>query len=130
MVVDNEPLLSIDLGNGSKSTDYDTSRADYPFKADMYNFGLILLELLTGKVERNGSDLAKWVHSVVLEEWTGEVFDKELFSEGASEGRMVNLLQVALKCTSSPEARPSINEVVKMIGDIKDEEERSIVSEG
>ena len=132
MVVDNESLPSIDLRKGSKPVDHDRERADAPFKADVYNFGLILLELLTGKLEQNnGSDLARWVHSVVVEEWTGEVFDKQLFAEGASEERMVNLLQVALKCTSSsPEARPSISQVAGMIRTIKEEDERSIVSEG
>lgn len=71
------------------------------FWADNYAFGLILLEILTGKmVENSGVDLARWVHSVVREEWTPEVFDRVLISEGASEERMVNLLQIALKCLS------------------------------
>ncbi|RWR76374.1 putative inactive receptor kinase [Cinnamomum micranthum f. kanehirae] len=132
MVVDNEPLPSIDLRKGSKPVDHDRGHADAPFKADIYNFGLILLELLTGKLQQNnGSDLARWVHSVVAEQWTGEVFDKQLFAEGASEKRMVNLLQAALKCTtSSPETRPSISQVAGMISTIKEEDERFIVSEG
>lgn len=71
------------------------------FWADNYAFGLILLEILTGKmVENSGVDLARWVHSVVREEWTLEVFDRVLISEGTSEERMVNLLQIALKCLS------------------------------
>lgn len=105
MVVNSEPLLSTSQDNGSM--DHGTDVPDYPFKADMYNFGVILLELLTGKlVQNDGLDLTTWVHSVVREEWTAEVFDKVLFAEGASEERMVNLLQVALKCINpSPEAR-------------------------
>ncbi|XAR50153.1 Non-specific serine/threonine protein kinase, partial [Bertholletia excelsa] len=79
-------------------------------KVDIYGFGVVLLELLTGKlVQSSGVDLGKWVNAVVREEWTGEVFDKGLVSEGANEERMVNFLQLALKCTSaSPEARPSM----------------------
>lgn len=129
MVVNSKPLLSTSQDNGSM--DHSRGVPDYPFKADMYNFGVILLELLTGKlVQNDGLDLTTWVHSVVREEWTAEVFDKVLFAEGASEERMVNLLQVALKCINpSPEARPSINQVANMISTIKEEEERSIVSE-
>ncbi|CAK7328960.1 unnamed protein product [Dovyalis caffra] len=101
------------------------------FKVDIYGLGVVLLELLTGKlVQDNGFDLASWVHSVVREEWTAEVFDRALISEGASEERMVNLLQVALKCINpSPNERPSVKQISVMINTIKEDEERSITSE-
>ncbi|KAG4137352.1 hypothetical protein ERO13_D07G066500v2 [Gossypium hirsutum] len=97
------------------------------FKADIYGFGVILLELLTGKpVHTNGIDLARWVHSVVTEEWTVEVFDKALISLGASEERLLNLLQIALKCINpNPYERPNMNQVAVMISTLKDEEDRS-----
>ncbi|XP_027353348.1 probable inactive receptor kinase At2g26730 [Abrus precatorius] len=100
-------------------------------KGDVYGFGVILLELLTGKlVKSNGIDLTDWVQSVVKEEWTGEVFDKFLISEYASEERMVNLLQVAIRCVNgSPEARPSMNQVALMINTIKEDEEKSLMYE-
>ncbi|GKU96949.1 hypothetical protein SLEP1_g10130 [Rubroshorea leprosula] len=97
------------------------------FKADIYGFRVILLELLTGKlVQNDGVDLTTWVHSVLHEEWTVEVLDKSLILEGACEERMVNLLQVGIKCVNpSPEVRPSINQVATMINSIKEEEDRS-----
>lgn len=97
------------------------------FKLDVYACGVILLELLTGKlVQNNGTDLATWVHSVVREEWTVEVFDKALLSEGAREGRMVNLLHVALNCINpSPNERPSMNHIVVTLNTLKQEEESS-----
>ncbi|KAK6913141.1 Protein kinase domain [Dillenia turbinata] len=102
-----------------------------PFKEDIYRLGVILLQLLTGKlVQNNEFDLAKWVHSVISEEWTVEVFDRSLVQEGASEERMLHLLQIAIKCTKSkPEERPSINQVAVMINSIKEDEERSVVLE-
>ncbi|KAI4374568.1 hypothetical protein MLD38_012549 [Melastoma candidum] len=108
-----------------------TASRDGGFKDDVYRFGVVLLELLTGKmVQNNGTDLAKWVNSVVREEWTGEVFDGVLVSEGASEERMVNVLQVALRCISDvPGERPNMRVVTEMINSIKQEEERSTSSE-
>lgn len=101
------------------------------FKADVYNFGVILLELLTGElVPDNRYDLAAWVDSAIREEWTVEVFEKSLVSEGANAERMVNLLQVALECiTSSAEMRPSMREVAHLVNSIKEYEEKSISSD-
>ncbi|XP_007036158.2 PREDICTED: probable inactive receptor kinase At2g26730 [Theobroma cacao] len=109
------------------NNDSDRGQTYGSFQADNYGFGVILLELLTGKlVQNNGFDLARWVHSVVREEWTVEVFDKDLILEGASEERMLNLLQIALKCINpDPHERPSINQVAVMINTLKDEEDRS-----
>ncbi|XP_023550505.1 probable inactive receptor kinase At2g26730 [Cucurbita pepo subsp. pepo] len=102
------------------------------FRSDVHGFGLILLELLTGKLARDekGICLADWVRTVLREEWTAEVLDSSLLAEAASEERMVNLLVVAVKCVeSSPHARPNMDQVVAMIDSIKeDEQDTSIIS--
>ncbi|XP_020595304.1 probable inactive receptor kinase At2g26730 [Phalaenopsis equestris] len=79
---------------------------------DVYDLGVIFLELLTGKPS-HGFNLAQWVHSVVREEWTVEVFDKSLLSdEEMVEETMMRLLQVALQCMNGDvNARPSMAEV-------------------
>jgi len=127
-------LMTMDNSDSSPLTNnifqFKADQNESGFKADIRALGVILLELLTGKmpmVQNNGMDLATWVVSVVKEEWTVEVFDRALIREGASEERMVNLLQVAIKCVDrSPDSRPSINQVASMINNIKEEDERSI----
>lgn len=101
-------------------------------KADVYAFGVLLLELLTGKcpsgMENGGPggsyggvlDLPRWVQSVVREEWTAEVFDLELMRYKDIEEEMVGLLQIAMACASpAPDQRPKMGHVVKMIEEIR-----------
>ncbi|KAK9073508.1 hypothetical protein SSX86_007832 [Deinandra increscens subsp. villosa] len=104
------------------------NRTAATFKDDVHAFGLVLLELLTGKpIQDNGTGLANWVSSILKEEWTIEVFDKALIIEGASEERMVVLLQVALKCINNS-TPPPMAEVAAIISSLKEEEERSTTS--
>ncbi|GMY31068.1 probable leucine-rich repeat receptor-like protein kinase IMK3, partial [Fagus crenata] len=87
-------------------------------QGDVFSFGVILLELLTSKtVEKSGIDLPKWVRAMVREEWTGEVFDKEV-SKAATQWAFP-LLNIALKCVSdSAENRPNISEIWEKIEEV------------
>ena len=102
----------------------DTRKASQP--SDVYSFGVLLLELLTGKspTYATGGDevmhLVRWVHSVVREEWTAEVFDIELLKYPNIEEEMVEMLQIGLACAARmPEQRPKMPDVLRRIEDIR-----------
>ncbi|GFQ04692.1 probable inactive receptor kinase at4g23740 [Phtheirospermum japonicum] len=93
--------------------------------SDVYGFGVVLLELLSGKPSQFTADdgkvtsLVDWIHSVVREEWTAQVFDSELMRYGNLEETMVQLLQIAMDCVSTYfERRPMMFQVMRMLEDI------------
>ncbi|XP_057852575.2 probable inactive receptor kinase At2g26730 [Cryptomeria japonica] len=95
-------------------------------KTDVYSFGFMLLELLTGKRADNGGfNLPNWVQSVVREEWAVNVFDKEMV-RNAGEDRIVQLLQLGLNCVNMvPEIRPTMSYACDVIDELWDHEEES-----
>ncbi|CAE5957732.1 unnamed protein product [Arabidopsis arenosa] len=91
-------------------------------KCDIYSFGVVLLELITGKPPvqplEQGGDLVNWVRRSIRNMVpTIEMFDARLdTNDKRTIHEMSLVLKIALFCTSnSPASRPTMREVVAMI---------------
>ncbi|KAJ8551272.1 hypothetical protein K7X08_000642 [Anisodus acutangulus] len=79
---------------------------------NMYSFGVIMLELLTGKPAiSEGTELAKWI---IQHEDLGEVLDNRVSGNSVQvHQQMLLLLEIALECLSvSPSERPDAIELL------------------
>ena len=86
---------------------------------NVYSFGVVLLELLTGKpAVSEGTELAKWVlsKSTQQDKWD-HILDYNIRrTSPAVRGQMLAVLKIAVSCVSvSTAARPKMKSVLRMI---------------
>ncbi|CAI9764085.1 unnamed protein product [Fraxinus pennsylvanica] len=92
-------------------------------KSDIYSFGVVLLELVTGRrpieeVYGEGKDIVYWVSTHLNDQDNiVKVLDPKVVSDFV-KGDMIKFLEIAALCTTKlPNLRPNMKEVVKMLID-------------
>lgn len=105
-----EPRIS-DFGlhrnDGSSTTD------------DVYSFGSVLIELITGK-SSGSEETVMWARRSVKDGESARVIDSRVKLESESEREMVECLRVGYLCTSEvAEKRPSMQQVLGMLKDVQ-----------
>lgn len=96
-------------------------------KCDIYSFGVVLLELVTGQSPiqplDQGGDLVNWVRrSIHNNTPAANVFDSRLDLSLKSTSEETSLvLKIALFCTNdSPADRPTMREVISMLVNVRE----------
>ncbi|CAL9193641.1 probable inactive receptor kinase At1g27190 [Musa acuminata AAA Group] len=127
---DTSPFLNGDFGEFGYTAPECASNADPTTKEDVYAFGIILLELVTGqKATEITSDaagegfkgsLVDWVNRLSITGRIHEAFDLSLRGKG-NDDEIMQVLKIASGCVvASPKERPSMYKVfqtLKKIGD-------------
>ncbi|PRQ24825.1 putative protein kinase RLK-Pelle-LRR-XI-1 family [Rosa chinensis] len=101
-------------------------------KSDVYSYGVVLLEVLTGKEPTDnkipeGDHIVTWVNKELRErkrEFTSIVDHQLILRSGTQIQEMLQVLGVALLCVNPcPEERPTMKDVTAMLNEIKHENE-------
>ncbi|KAG4381359.1 hypothetical protein JHK82_042182 [Glycine max] len=114
---------------GYRAPELAASKKPMPsFKSDVYAFGVILLELLTGRCagdvissEEGGVDLTDWVRLRVAEGRGSECFDATLMPEMSNpiaEKGMKEVLGIVMRCIRSVSERPGIKTIYEDLSSI------------
>ncbi|KAK1356249.1 leucine-rich repeat receptor-like protein kinase PXL1 [Heracleum sosnowskyi] len=95
-------------------------------KSDIYSYGVVLLELLTGKppldpVFGESVDIVEWIRKTSSNGKLDEMLDPEIAGQCKHvQEEMLLVLRIALICTAKlPKDRPSMRDIITMLGEAK-----------
>eukprot|EP00262_Sarcandra_glabra_P017846 TRINITY_DN6239_c0_g2_i1.p1 TRINITY_DN6239_c0_g2~~TRINITY_DN6239_c0_g2_i1.p1 ORF type:complete len:522 (-),score=79.01 TRINITY_DN6239_c0_g2_i1:191-1756(-) len=94
-------------------------------KGDVYSYGVILLELLSGKrpidpLQFGDNNLVGWAKQLLKENRSCEIFDPELTGNKSGEAELYQYLKIACECLDDrPLRRPTMIQVMAMFKELQ-----------
>ncbi|KAJ0252697.1 Serine-threonine/tyrosine-protein kinase [Hirschfeldia incana] len=95
----------------------------YCRESDVYGFGVVLLEILSGRrSEENGSSIVEWATPLIKEERFAELLDLRVVVRSEVKCLVIRLAKVALACVgNSRRSRPTVSQVAAILNSLERE---------
>ncbi|XP_061362089.1 receptor-like protein kinase BRI1-like 3 [Gastrolobium bilobum] len=105
-------------------------------KGDVYSYGVILLELLSGKRPIDSSEfgddnnLVGWCKKLHREKRVNEILDPDLIMQRSSESELYQCLRIAFECLDErPYRRPTMIQVMAMFKELQGDTDSDILDD-
>ncbi|CAN1166714.1 Probable LRR receptor-like serine/threonine-protein kinase At2g24230 [Linum perenne] len=97
-------------------------------KSDVYWYGVILFELISGRNPAEDGNLVSWVRELVRTNQSSRAIDSRILGTGFDVCNMEEVLKIGYLCTADlPAKRPSMQQVVGLLKDIEPRRDNSNV---